>query len=294
MREDTIFLTTFSFSFCPLYHLKTMAILERSDVQISDVSELGFVLSTNTEKYSLVRNYLKNLQSDWNLPVRYASEELCEIMASMPQVIFELTYGKVDTDKLIKEEPLPPRYDNKFVISGSLISKVGKNREKMMELANEIKSRLETLDLVVGVQEDSISNKVQEDEEIEYATPLVISVTMEIILKSFLQLSGEQDLWKNIPEETREILVTANTDGAKYIVRKSEFIMRGLNAICVDLAKRVDDALKEYKKSHFFPFETTFEKNPDAAIKELGDFDGKREARGFLQLLDLYYVFNVK
>lgn len=275
-----------------------MTILERSDVQISDVSELGFVLSTNTEKYSLVRNYLKNLQSDWNLPVRYASEELCEIMASVPQVIFELTYGKVDKDKLIKEEPLPPRYDNKFVISGSLISKVGKNKEKMKELANEIKSRLETLDLVVNVQEGSIFPELKEEKEeegeIEYATPLVVTVTMEIILKSFSQLSGEQELWKNIPEETREILITANTDGAKFIVSKSEFIMRGLNAICIDLAKRVDDSLKEYKKSHFFPFETIFEKNPDAAIKELGNFDGKKEARGFLQLLDLYYVFNVK
>lgn len=280
-----------------------MTILERSDVQISDVSEFGFVLSTNTEKYSLVRNYLKILQSDWNLPVRYASEELCEIMASMPQLIFELTYGKVDKDRLIKEEPLPLRYDNRFVISGSLISKVGKNKEKMKELANEIKSRLETLDLVVNVQEGSIFPELElknlllgekEKEEIEYATPLVVTVTMEIILKSFSQLSGEQELWKNIPEETKETLITANTEGAKFLVSKSEFIMIGLNAICVDLAKKVDNALKEYKKSHFFPFEANFEKNSDAAIKELGDFDGKKEARGFLQLLDLYYVFNLK
>jgi len=245
-----------------------MAILERSDVQISTIDENGFLISTDTDKYSLVRGLLKNLESGgWNLPLKLASEEICEVMASVPPVVFELAFGKIEKDKIIKEDPLPPRYDNKFVIPGSQHPKIGRNKAKMMELVKDIASRLETLDLTVDIQEETKQ---------ESFTPSVVSTTMEIIIKSFKLLSSDSELWINIPEQVREVLILGDIDEFKEVVKQSEFLKRGLTAIGYNLGRKVHDLLESRSLS---------------SIEEL---DGRKEARGFLLLLDLYHTFNVQ
>jgi len=248
-----------------------MAILERSDVQISAIDENGFLISTDTDKYSLVRGLLKNLESGgWSLPLKLASEEICEVMASVPPVVFELAFGKIEKDKIIKEDSLPPRYDNKFVIPGSQHPKIGRNKEKMMELVKDIAFRLETLDLTVDIQEET------KQESFSYGSPSVVSITMEIIIKSFNLLSSDSELWKNIPEQEREVLILGDVDRFKEIVKQSEFLKRGLTAIGYNLGRKVHDLLEL------------------GSLSSIGDLDGRKEARGFLLLLDLYHTFNVQ
>ena len=241
-------------------------ILERSDVQFTHIDSESFIINTSPSKYGVVRNLLSILEKEYELPVHYASEELGAKMV----VMSKLLTGKVDTDQITIEEGLNPRYENKFYIEGSRHRLVGKNKEKMMELVKDIASRLETLDLTVIIQEET---KI---ESFSYGSPSVVSTTMEIIIKSFKLLSSDSELWVNIPEQVREVLILGDVDKFKEVVKQSEFLKRGLTAIGYNLGKKVHDLLES------------------GSLSSIGDLEGRKEARGFLQLLDLYYTFNIQ
>jgi hypothetical protein len=241
-------------------------ILERSDVQFTHIDSESFIINTSPSKYGVVRNLLSILEREYELPVHYASEELGAKMV----VMSKLLTGKVDTDQITIEEGLNPRYENKFYIEGSRHRLVGKNKEKMMELVKDIASRLETLDLTVIIQEET---KI---ESFSYGSPSVVSTTMEIIIKSFKLLSSNSELWVNIPEQVREVLILGDVDKFKEVVKQSEFLKRGLTAIGYNLGKKVHDLLES------------------GSLSSIGDLEGRKEARGFLQLLDLYYTFNIQ
>jgi len=270
MREGSIFLTIFSFFFiCTLYYLKTMAILERSDVQFTHIDSESFIINTSPSKYGVVRNLLSILEKEYELPVHYASEELGAKMV----VMSKLLTGKVDTDQITIEEGLNPRYENKFYIEGSRHRLVGKNKEKMMELVKDIVSRLESLDLTVVIQEDYTPPTKELSTN---SSPSTIVIAVEIITKSFSKLSEKQELWENIPEQVQKDLKSGDIEKFKDIVRASEFLGRGMTAISGDLVKKIQKLLES------------------GSLSSISDLDGRKEARGFLLLLDLYHTFDIQ
>lgn len=113
--------------------------LKQADVHILDINSMTFIVSTTQRSYKRARTILLTLKEECGLPLHLHSEQVSEMVKPK--------YGS-DT---IFEEDIPPRYENKFQVSGHKI--VGKDREEMIVLAKEVAQRLEAFGLFVTVHD---------------------------------------------------------------------------------------------------------------------------------------------
>lgn len=111
--------------------------LKQADVHILDINSMTFLVIATQDNYKRARTILLTLKEECGLPLHLHSEEVSEM--AKPN----------HSCHTIFEEGLPPRYENKFQISGHKL--VGKNREKIIGLANQVAQRLKLFGLSVVV-----------------------------------------------------------------------------------------------------------------------------------------------
>lgn len=112
-----------------------MPFLQKADVQITEIAERYFMLSTNYDNYTKVRSYLCSMRDDFGLNTMFISEETTALSSI--------------NDRTIIEKGSPPRAGNDFMIRGVYL--VGQDKEKMLGLANEVAEILRSKGLSVKV-----------------------------------------------------------------------------------------------------------------------------------------------
>ena len=114
-------------------------LLKQTDVHILNINCMTFSITTTQDSYERTRTILLTLKEQCGLPLHLLSEEASEMARP--------NYGS-DT---IFEGNLPPRWENRFQVSGHKL--VGKDRNKMIVLAKETAQRLEAFGLSVAVHD---------------------------------------------------------------------------------------------------------------------------------------------
>jgi hypothetical protein len=112
-----------------------MKLLQKADVQIRDIQERYFMLSTNYENYAKVRSYLSSMKDDFGLDTMFFSETVTSFSGV--------------TGETFVEKGLPPRCGNEFMVRGVYL--VGQSYERMVVLAKEVADLLRDKGLSVVV-----------------------------------------------------------------------------------------------------------------------------------------------
>lgn len=205
------------------------SVLEDRDVEISKIDEVGFLITTTTKSYRTVRNLLSIMQEEQGLPVDYASEEEGAKLA----FLIKRVTGNVPSE-IIQEDGLSPRLHNYIVIPG--YKKVGRNKDQMMKLVEDVAKRFRSMYLKVEINKNSSSGLSEEDTFVY--TVVVTSVAQEIG-----KFSKDNPIWEGIPSIIQIMLRTGEFEALRETVAHTPPLLETVPELLDTYVNKVQNAI---------------------------------------------------